>query len=215
MIVPLITLLALLSTPDEAERLESVNLLESGLRGWVTAKGQAVEHGWRIEDGVLSRESWGGSIFTKKSFRDFELTFEWKIAKGGNSGLKYRMHKHKNSWLGCEFQILDDQKNAFSKHATGSLYALYPPSKQKKPLTPGRWNTSKIIVFDKHVEHWLNGVKVVDCVIGGEDWEKRRNASKFRKHPDFGRHTGPIMLQDHGSKVSFRKLVIVPLRSKK
>lgn len=179
------------------------------LDGWSTLKGAPVTKGWEVKNGMLHREKRGGHIVTEQEFGDFELEFEWKIGKRGNSGVKYRLKKFGSQWLGCEYQLYDDRGKPGSASATGALYALYPPPKNK-PLKPvGEFNTSRIVVRGERVEHWLNGEKIVEAKIGSEDWNRRVARSKFNKYDGFAKTSrSKIMLQDHGSEVWFRKITL-------
>jgi hypothetical protein len=163
-------------------------------------------------DGLLKMELYTatlkvGNIITKEKFKDFELTFEWKISKAGNSGIKYRARGS----LGLEYQVLDDQKHRDNKnptHRAGSLYELVaaPDSKPLKPV--GEWNKGRIFVKGNQIEHWLNGEKVVEITWGSEDWKKRFQKSKYHKNEGFGSWEGPILLQDHNDPVWYRNLKI-------
>ncbi len=182
------------------------------LTGWTTLDGKPITKGWKVENGLLIRDSRGGHIVTTKEFKDFELRFEWKIAARGNSGVKYRLKKFGSQWLGCEYQIYDDRGKLDSNSSTGSIYALYAPPKDK-PLKPvGEFNSSMILVRGNRIEHWLNDRKIVEAEIGSQDWVKRISKSKFNKYDGFAKTTGTkIMLQDHGSQVWFRNITILPL----
>lgn len=182
------------------------------LNGWVTQNGKPVTAGWTVEDGAIYRASRGGNIFYAQEVGDFELTFEWKIVKGGNNGLKYRVRKYGGRTLGCEYQLLGETKPSLSKGSTGSLYALYEPNEKKQMNPPGEWNTSKIVAHGPRIEHWLNGEKVVKADLASQEWRKRLDQSKFRPHREFARNNiGRIMLTEHGSPVWYRNLVLTPL----
>ena len=174
---------------------------------WTKVNGEKVDKGWSIENGIVHRHAKGGDIITKGKFKDFELTFEWKISKAGNSGIKYRARGS----LGLEYQVLDDQKHRDNKnptHRAGSLYELVaaPDSKPLKPV--GEWNKGRIFVKGNQIEHWLNGEKVVEITWGSEDWKKRFQKSKYHKNEGFGSWEGHILLQDHSDPVWFRYLRI-------
>jgi hypothetical protein len=191
------------------------------LDGWITASGEPVSRGWVVEDGMLVRASRGGSIFTEKEFGEFDLTFEWKIARRGNSGVKYRVAFYKKGvygnpgWLGCEYQVFDDVGRRTSpEHSTGALYALYPPSPDKTLRPVGEFNESRIVVRGSRIEHWLNGAKIVDADTRSDDWKRRIADSKFHNVAGFAQNAkGRIELQDHGSKVWFRNMVLRPLNA--
>lgn len=180
------------------------------LDGWSKADGS--QHpGWIVEDGALFRKSGGGDLFHEAVHRDFELHFQWKISKGGNSGLKYRVKQYGNAWLGCEYQVLDDQ-NAKERNKAGWLYDVYETAPNKPTVYPDTWNTGKIVVCGNRIEHWLNGVLVVQAQVGGDEWNERVAKSKFRNREGFGANReGRIFLQDHGNPVWYRNIVLVPL----
>lgn len=178
-------------------------------------KKEAIGEGWKVDEGLLHFDGTKGSgdIITKKDYGSFELTFEWKVSEGGNSGVMYRVTLgDKKPYLsGIEYQILDNLKHKDGKKretSAASLYALYPPG-DEMPKTPGQWNTSKIVHNGDNVEHWLNGVKVVEVEIGSEQWKKSVAASKFAKWKKFGKSKrGHIAFQDHGDPVWYRNIKI-------
>jgi hypothetical protein len=195
---------------------ETTDLFASGdFAAWTTVKGAPVEKGWKIEDGVIHRHAKGGDIITKASYKNFELSFEWKISKAGNSGVKYRT---KGS-LGLEYQVLDDQNHPDRKidnHLAASMYEIIaaPDDKPIKPV--GEWNKARIVAKGNHIEHWLNGVKVIEIEYGSDDWKERFQKSKYskrqyKKNEGFGSWEGPILLQDHQDPAWFRNLLIKKL----
>jgi hypothetical protein len=189
------------------------------LDGWTTLDGKPVTRGWEVVDGMihLKKETpRGGHIISAREVGDFTLTFEWKIAKGGNSGLKYRVRQYGKQMLGCEYQIFDDdvaRKPAPNKSA-GSLYDVYEPNADKLLKPAGEFNTARIVVQGDRIEHWLNGYLIVSATVGDEDWQRRIAKSKFARNAGFGQNrTGKIMLTDHGSEVWYRNIKFVPLAS--
>ncbi len=208
---------AAFADPPELKIGEPISLFDGKtLAGWTTQDGKPVTKGWKVDDGTLHREDRGGNIFYEREVEDFELTFEWKIVKGGNNGLKYRVHNYGGRMLGCEYQLLGETKPSFSKGSCGSLYALYEPNDKKKLNPIGEWNTAKIIVQGPRIEHWMNGQKIVEADLGSEAWRKRLSQSKFSPHKDFARLTpAKIMLTDHGSQVWYRNLILTPLATVK
>ncbi len=154
-----------------------------------------------------------GDIVTEREYGDFDLQFEWKIAKGGNSGVKYRVRKYDGRMLGCEYQIIDDEDyGSGSKQSTGSLYAVYEPDSAKYLNPPGEYNRSRIVVMGNHIEHWLNGRQVLSAEAGSPEWFARIADSKFADVEGFGlNRLGRIMLTDHGSEVWYRHLVLKEL----
>ena len=174
--------------------------------------------GWGIKEGCMISGG-GGNLVTKVEYGSFDLTWDWKmIDKGGNSGVKYFVKEANNDALGIEYQMLDDFDHPWMKdgrmfpndfHTTGAIYELYPTSPAKKLNPVGEWNHSRIYVKGKHLEHWLNGVKVAECDRGSEDFNARVEKSKFKTIPNFGLHEkGLLLLQDHGSIVWFRNIKI-------
>ncbi|RAV30096.1 3-keto-disaccharide hydrolase [Sinomicrobium soli] len=217
----------------EAEKEDGWKLLWDGKTtdGWRGAKlDRFPEKGWKIEDGLLvvlasdgKESAAGGDIVTTENYGDFELKVDFKITKGANSGIKYYvdagLNKGEGSAIGLEYQILDDDNHPDAKlgnhegsRTVASLYDLIKADPEK-PIHPvGEWNTAHIISKDHHVEHWLNGVKVLEYERGSEEFRKLVSESKYEKWPGFGElETGQILLQDHGNLVYFRNVKIKPL----
>lgn len=169
--------------------------------------------GWSInEAGVVHLIPKGGSLSTKETFKDFDFTFEWKISKGGNSGVFYRAAKGRSP----EYQILDDENHVRGQweiSRTGALYDLYGRSDDSSVKPFGEWNTARIVAQGNRLQHWLNGVKVIDVEVGSEEWKARFLKSKNTKDPEktnwnFGLPEGRIWLQDHGGEVWYRNMKI-------
>jgi len=208
-----------LNTLSAAERQAGWKLLFDGqtTKGWRGYQKKDMPAGWVIEDGTLTRAAPAGDIITEKQYRDFELTLEWKISEGGNSGIMYRVTEGAEASYetGPEMQVLDDARHADGHNrltSAGSAYGLYAaPAGIVKPA--GEWNRVRIIVQGHHVEHWLNGTKVVAYELESPDWEARVAASKFRQWPGYGRAPkGHIALQDHGDRVWYRNIKIREIR---
>jgi hypothetical protein len=184
------------------------------LSAWRGYKEEAVPSGWRVADGALVKDTQVADIMTKDQFGDFELELEWKIGEAGNSGIFYRGTQEYDHiyWSAAEYQLLDDVKAADNKTrltCAGSLYALYPsPAGHLKPV--GDWNATRIVARGPHVEHWLNGVKLVEYELWSPDWEAKVKASKFNAYPNYGRaRRGHIALQgDHAGSLAFRNIRI-------
>ena len=216
------------NTLTDSEQKDGWKLLWDGKSGdgWVSLKtGAFPDHGWTIADGVLtvngtdgSQQHGGGDIVTKEKFSNFTLTFDFKITKGANSGVKYFVDlalSKTGPGLGLEYQVLDDENHPDAKLGSGgdrtmaSLYDLIPASKDKKTAPMGEWNHGKIVSNGKHCEHWFNGMKVVEFERGSEEFRKHVAASKWSKLDHFGElPEGPILLQDHGNTVSFQNIKI-------
>ncbi|MEL7147804.1 MAG: DUF1080 domain-containing protein, partial [Bacteroidota bacterium] len=188
------------------------------------------KHGWEIANGELivlasggGESVGGGDIVTEKMYKDFELKVEFKLTDGANSGIKYYvntgLNKGQGSSIGLEYQILDDALHPDAKkgnhegsRTVSSLYDLIraDTSKYVKPI--GEWNLAHIKSKDNHVEHWLNGMKVLEYERGSEAYRKLVSESKYVKWPNFGEaEEGNILLQEHGDKVSFRSIKIKEL----
>ena len=188
-----------------------MDLFASGdFSAWARTNGKPVPEGWSIKEGVVTRSEKSGDIATKEKYKDFELTFDWKISEKGNSGVKYRTRGS----LGLEYQVLDDEKNNDNKnptHRAGSLYELVaaPADRELKPV--GEWNTGKIIAKGNLLQHFLNGKMVAEIEYGSEIWKKQFGKSKYKKNKGFGSWTGPVLLQDHGDQMWFKNMLIKKL----
>jgi Domain of Unknown Function (DUF1080) len=178
-------------------------------RGW---KEPGLPAGWHVAQGVLSKDGPVDDLVTTRNYRDFQLELEWKIGKAGNSGIFYRGTREYDHiyWSAPEYQLLDDANTEDGKSpltAAGSCYALYgvPPG---VALPYDHWNKSRLIVKGDHVEHWLNGRKVVGYDLKSADWKRRVAASKFAKYPDYGlAPSGLIGLQgDHPGALAVRNI---------
>jgi Domain of Unknown Function (DUF1080) len=188
---------------------------------WRAYRGDSLPAGWQVIDGALTRVDSAGDIVTREEFQDFELALEWKVEPGGNSGIFYRVAEAPELdavWQsGPEFQVLDDARHPDGRRAetsAGACYGLYPaPRGVVRPA--GEWNQARIVVRGAHVEHWLNGQRIVAYELGSRDWEKRVRHSKFATMPRYGREPrGHIALQDHGDRVAYRNIRIRPIASR-
>jgi hypothetical protein len=201
-----------------AEQADGWQLLFDGaaLKGWRGFKSAAPPSGWKAVDGALTRVDRGGDLITVDQYGDFELRLEWKIARGGNSGIMFHVTEGANQTYetGPEMQVLDNGGHADGKDpvtSAGSNYALHAPIRDvTRPI--GEWNEVRLLVRGPHVEHWLNGVKLLEYELWSPDWEARVQASKFKTMPGYGRaRRGHIALQDHGDRVSYRNIRIKTL----
>jgi len=200
--------------------------------GWISAKGTAFPaKGWQIGDGTLmvlaseGKEAQnGGDIVTTKQFSAFDLSFEFKLTPGANSGVKYFVtlaDKTEGSSIGLEYQVLDDELHPDAKlglngdRTLASLYDLFPSNKPKRFIHPiGQWNTGRVVVYpDNRVEHYLNGVKVLEYTRGSKAFNDAVAISKYKIWPNFGlAKQGHLLLQDHGNQVTYRSIKIKELK---
>lgn len=187
--------------------------------GWRSFKKDTFPNqGWIIEEGCLKRASnaSGGDIITRDQFQDFDLQFEWKIGPRGNSGLKYFIIEDRAAAIGHEYQLVDNQANPDAKRGpkwqTASFYDVLPATNTTvRPLA--EFNQSRIRVTGNQVEHWLNGIKVLEYKLESPELSEAIAQSKFRRVENFGKNIkGHILLQDHGDEISFRNIKIRELR---
>ena len=190
----------------------------TSLNAWTGYKGTAIPAGWKVVEGTLAKDTPVADIVSKDDFGDFELEIDWRIGDAGNSGIFYRGTGEYDHiyWSAPEYQLLDDEKASDNKTrltCAGAAYALYPsPPGHLKPV--GEWNVTRIVANGAHVEHWLNGVKLLEYELWSPDWEVRVKASKFAAWPNYGRaKSGRIALQgDHTGALAFRNIRIRTLR---
>lgn len=197
------------------ERSEGFVLLFDGKtpRGWQGYRQKTFPGGWQVVKGALTRVSPAGDIVTDSMYGNFDLRLDWMISKAGNSGIFYRVTDEGETAYesGPEYQILD---NVLAKDGgnlltvAGACYGLYPSVRgMVRPV--GEWNVTRIVVNGDNVQHWLNGIKVVEYQLGSAEWEAKVKASKFAQWPEYGRASrGYIALQDHGDWVSYRSIRI-------
>ena len=214
------------NTLTDAEKQAGWRLLFDGktTEGWRGYRMNTLPPGWKVSDGVLARVSGGAGgkgagggddIVTTEEFENFDLCLEWKIVAKGNSGVLYHVSEEPvTAWhYAPEVQILDNTAHPTRnpKQLAGACYDLYAPAKDAtKPL--GQWNHMRILVQGAHVEHWMNGEKIVEYALWSADWNRSVAASKFKSHPKFGTfRKGPICLQDHSDRIEFRSIKIRPL----
>ncbi|MBO0723983.1 MAG: DUF1080 domain-containing protein [Blastocatellia bacterium] len=233
-----------LNTLSAAEKKEGWKLLFDGktFNGWRSYfETMEPSKGWSIEAGCFKNSkgngrprSGGGDIMTVEQFTDFDFRFEWSMPPVGNSGVYYLFQERQDkpgvgmymgddgrSPVGFEYQLLDDTRHPDALNngpirSTGSLYSLIPPNDSKRLKPTGEFNESRIVIRGKHVEHWLNGAKIVEYDLGSSALIDAIAKSKYNAVPGFGSKTRTrLLLQDHGDEVRFRNLKIRDLSGKK
>jgi hypothetical protein len=212
------------NTLSPAEKKAGWVLLFDGkaINQWRGFKKDQVPDSWQVEDGAIALTGkGGGDLITKNQYENYEFSVDWKISEGGNSGIIYNVSEdpqYKATYhTGPEMQVLDNDRHPDAKmgkngnRQAGANYDLIPLSTPAvKPV--GQWNTAKVVVNKGHVEHWLNGKKVVAYQLGSPEWEALVKGSKFASMPGYGRiKKGHIALQDHGDKVWYKNIKIRPL----
>ena len=220
------------NTLSNQENKEGWKLLFDGktTAGWRGAyKSAFPEKGWEVRDGMLivqpsggGEAANGGDIVTLDEYSSFDFKVDFKLTEGANSGIKYFVTEQQpqtpGSAIGLEYQLLDDARHPDAKlgiNGNRTLASLYDvmPATNRKPKPIGEWNQARIVVKGKHVEQWLNGVKVLEYERGGKEFLAHKAESKFKDRKDFGEAPkGHILLQDHGNQVFFRNIKIRVLR---
>ena len=216
------------NTLTAEEKAAGWELLFDGttLNGWKRYNQDSIGPLWSVENGAIKCDGQGltegtanigGSLITIKPYENFELTADWKVSPGGNSGIHYHVvekpeYKHEYD-TGPEFQVMDDAgwkgDPLKPEQKAGSNYDMYAAPATKKLNPVGEWNTARIIYNKGHVEHWLNGEKVVEFDEGSDDFKERYKKSKWPEYPGWNKFkSGSIALQDHGAPVYFRNIKI-------
>ena len=193
--------------------------------GWHPFNKTGAIKNWIIEDGALvclgvAEGDTGGDIVSDKEYENFELSWDWKIESGGNSGVMYHViegSQYKAPYeTGPEYQMIDDlgyPGKLEECQMTGADYAMNLPNEKKKAKPAGKWNSSKIIFNKGHVEHWLNGEKIVEFQAWDANWIQKKTTGKWKDFPDYGSaKRGRIALQDHGRKAYFKNILIKELK---
>ena len=186
----------------------------SSLSAWRAYKGTAAPGEWHQMGDTIMKSKGTEDLVSRDQYQDFEFEFDWKLSPGGNAGVFYHATEEgdKVYWTGPEYQLLDDARHPDGKNAltsSGAAYGLYaPPRGVVKPA--GEWNSTRIVIRGPHVEHWLNGQKVVQYELWSPDWEAKVKASKFDAWKGYGRaKKGYIGIQgDHTGELALRNLRI-------
>lgn len=212
------------NTLTKAEKKAGWQLLFDGksANGWRLFNGTALPHSWKVENGTIKGEghstgdTGGDIVFGNAVYENFELSVDWKVSKGGNSGIFYHVQEGKQYAApyanAPEYQLIDDigyPGKLEDWQKCGGDYAMYPAPDDKNLKPAGEWNTARILFTPQKVEYWLNGKITVSFVPWSEDWTKRRNSGKWESFPDYGKaRSGLIALQDHGSPIWFKNIKI-------
>jgi hypothetical protein len=218
-------LLSACTTPKQAENksgtsTEKQELFDGhSLKGWRIFKNKD-NNSWEVVDGTLhckpfsdSGTNFRSDLITEEQYENFEFSFDFKIAPQSNSGVMFRVSEDYDLAYatGPEYQIIDDDGypgQLAEENKTAGNYAMHVP--ENKTLNPmGEWNEGKIVARGNHIEHWLNGNKVIEYELYTDDWKARRDASKWKDFPGYATvKKGHIALQDHGNEVWFKNITI-------
>jgi hypothetical protein len=217
------------NTLTEQEKTGGWALLFDGetMNGWKDFNGTALTAPWHVVDGCIQAKGTGsdasGYIVTDREYENFELSWDWKLGKGGNSGMLYHVVENPAYNVpyvtGPEYQLIDEPnfpEKLEPWQRLGVDYAMHLPDETKMKINPaGKWNSSKIVFDNGHVEHWLNGEKIIEFEAWTDDWFARKNSGKWENAPEYGlAKKGVICLQDHGYPASFRNIKIRELPCK-
>lgn len=204
-------------TPAQADSGWELLFDGHSMAKWRGYKSDTMPSGWHAQDGTLEKAGSADDIVTRREFTDFDLRFDWMLDSAGNAGVFYRGTEEypKIYWTGPEYQLLDDAHAADGKNrltSAGAAYGLYPsPAGIVHPAN--QWNHGRIVVRGNHVEHWMNGRKLLEYDLHSADWKAKVAASKFSKWPDYGMMpSGHIAIQgDHNGALHLRNIRIRPL----
>jgi hypothetical protein len=204
------TLLALLAFASVVSAAEPVFLT---LADFTNLQGETPSGGWTAEgdNGIHLAGKGGGNLISKNEYTNFELEWEWKLNEKGNNGIKYWVAKiGGKEWLGIEYQMIDDSGHPDGlrggSHTTASIYDIKEPVAGKLVKPAGEWNTSKIVVQDGKIQHWLNGALASEADTNAPEWKEMIAKSKFKNKEGFAPGKGKIMLTEHGDETWFRNI---------
>lgn len=211
------------NTLTAAEQAAGFQLLFDGktIDKWRANNATGVPANWSVADGAITAAKGPGSdLVSVDEYGDFELLVDFKVAKNGNSGIFYRGVEAKGEPIyhsAPEFQVIDNEGHPDAKNGPdrycGANYALDPPNPASACKPAGEWNSARLVVKGSHVEHWLNGTKVVEYELGSDKWKAQVAASKFKAWPPYGTaKSGRLGLQAHGDEVAFKNLKIRALK---
>jgi hypothetical protein len=199
--------------PSEAQESSWTPLFDGkSFAGWSQGDGKAPGPGWSVHDGMLHLNGTGGNLVSEKTYASFELEWEWKVAEGGNNGIKYWVMPlgPKKELLGIEYQMIDDQRHADAlrggSHTTACIYDIKQAAADKPVKPAGEWNLSRIVVKAGKIEHWLNGKMVVGADTKSPEWTELVGKSKFKNKEGFAPGQGRIMLTDHKDETWFKNI---------
>jgi hypothetical protein len=202
------------NTLTASERAEGWRLLFDGqtTNGWRSFKKTTFPgQGWAIEEGCLKKIARvrGGDLISRDQFTDFDLKWEWKLPPRANNGLKYFITEERGAAVGHEYQMIDDATVRDPFSSTASFYLVVPPRADKPLRPPGQWNESRVLVQGNHVEHWLNGAKVLEYELGSPAVLTQVAKTKFKDVKGFGtKIRGHVLLTDHGDEAWYRNIRI-------
>ncbi|QQL48315.1 3-keto-disaccharide hydrolase [Mucilaginibacter ginkgonis] len=215
------------NTLTNAEKKDGWHLLFDGesLKGWHIYNKGNVPAAWEVKDGELwcntsTKNKTRADLTTDNTYENFEMSFEWKVGKGGNSGVIFDVQedaKYPATFMtGPEYQMLDDENSAVHKgnpyQIAGALYNVIPTNGAAKPVPFGQWNQSKFEQKNGKLTFWLNGKKTLEADMNAESWKEAIQKGNMKFYPDFGKFTkGKITLQDHNDLVYFRDIKIKEL----
>jgi hypothetical protein len=208
----------------DSEKKAGWKLLFDGrsMNGWRAYKNQET-NSWTVVNGILyckgsetDKSDKRADLITEDQFQNFELSVDWKISPKGNSGILYMVTEEfpRSYQSGPEYQLIDDvnfPEKLEEWQKTGANYAM-DPAPAAKPKSVGEWNTTRIVVNKGHVEHWLNGKKILEFQMWTDEWQKKKMNGKWKDAPGYGMSKkGHIALQDHGSEAWFKNVKIKEL----
>lgn len=215
------------NTLTEAEEKQQWQLLFDGqsLQGWHGYNEKKLPTAWRVQEGELqciakTLDLSHGDLVSDSLYKNFDLRFEWKIAKGGNGGVLINVQedpKYGTTFMtGPEFQLLDNENDPVhrgdSNKIAGCMYGVVPQQGESRPRPFGQWNESRILQQNGRITFWLNGILTSDVTLNSDAWNRFLSKSTLRLYPDFGKAaSGRIGLQDHNDSVSFRGIKVRPL----